>query len=1021
MYFVSLGAVRRRSGQALLVLLLAALAATAASAAAWYGLTVASRAASTDVRNAPAIQHVIIAHGRGEAGALDPFAAKVDDLLRLPSAEPVLGLAADMTYIYPDQPGSASGMPAAYRDGFCAHVRLTGACPAAANDVAVSADAARKLKLKPGSTFQARAVASTEPVRFRVTGVYQIADPNGPYWADELFRSRGSLDPFFTPRDTFRAPQLSGATLAWAVEVPEPLLRGDGGYDLNGLINAARPRFAAAQLDLDTVAGELVDQVRESRLAVAQGVLIAVGQTLLLAWFAIGLAGRFTGRDRRSDAGLLKLRGTTYGGILRLSAAQHVVPLAGGALIGWLAGPLVAWPFAGGWPVPVELWIAAVLSLGAVLVVTLAGLAVLVGMDAIAARAPVVVLLRRVPAHRHDWRSGVVDVALVALAAGAVYQARTGGTGFGVVAPVMVALAVGLLLARLLRWIADRVGAVALRAGRIRLGLTAVQMSRQPGVDRVFALAVVAIAMVALTGGVFAAGRTSRADRAAAELGAARVLTVTAQTRTQLLYAVRQADPSGRYAMAAVLDTASAPPVLAVDSSRFATVAADMPPTVSAAVTAAASAAAPTPIASAPVTASAPASASASAPTSASSSAPAASPSMRKSDIPDMAGAFPLVTGGRVTVRVDSERRTTTLLGAVLQQEATGEGVQVEFRGIRRGSQSVTASVPRCAIAPGCRLVSFQLYTPAGSDDGALTLRGVSTPAGEVLSGAQLADVSRWRPDFTGAALRVATTGDGLRLSVGADAGAGTSVYAVDTPLPLPIVLAGPRPDNWQFDDSTLDRFGDPATPVRVVATTGVLPVLGRTGVLTDLDAARRLAGAGDQGGTFQVWLTGDAPAAVVDAIGLPVLSDRTAAGRAEQLAGQGRVVTAPFGLVTVVIALFVAGTLVAIASSVERETQLEQLRALRAQGLSRATALATGYAGQAALVVAALAGGLAAALVARPVADVTAPPFADGWRVIPPPGALGPVPLSLACLAGLLVLGVTAALSARRLRGGLK
>ncbi|XVU20836.1 FtsX-like permease family protein [Actinoplanes sp. CA-054009] len=963
---MSLGAVRRRPGQALLVLLLAALAATAASAAAWYGLTVASRAAGTDVRNAPAIQHVILAHGRGEAGALDSFAGTVDELLRLPSGRPVLGMTADMTYIYPDQPGSASGMPAAYRDGFCGHVRLTGACPAAAGEVAVSADAARKLKLEPGSTFQARAVASAEPVRFRVTGVYQAADPNGPYWADELFRSQGSLDPFFTPRDTFRAAPLSDATLAWAVEVPEALLRGDGGYDLNGLINAARPRFAAAQLDLDTVAGELVDQVRGSRIAVAQGVLIAAGQTLLLAWFAIGLAGRFTGRDRRSDAGLLKLRGTTYGGILRLSAAQHAVPLAGGALIGWLAGPLVAWPFAGGWPVPVELWIAAVLSLGAVVAVTLAGLLVLVGMDAIAARAPVAVLLRRVPAHRHDWRSGVVDVALVALAAGAVFQARTGGAGFGVVAPAMVALAVGLLLARLLRWVADRVGAVALRAGRIRLGLTAVQVSRQPGVDRVFALAVVAIAMVALTGGVFAAGRASRADRAETELGAARVLTVTAQTRTQLLYAVRRADPSGRYAMAAVLDTSSAPPVLAVDSPRLAAVA-------------------------------------------------------HKSYFSATSTPFAPVTGDRLTVRVDSERRTTTLLGAVLQQEATGEGVQVEFRGIHRGSQSVTAAVPRCAAAPGCRLVSFQLYTPAGSDTGALTLRGVSTPAGEVVGGAHLADVSRWRPDFTGAALRVASTGDGLRLSVGADAGAGTSVYAVDTPLPLPIVLAGPRPDNWQFDDSSLDRFGDPGTPVRVVATTDVLPVVGRSGVLTDLDAARRLAGAGDQGGTFQVWLTADAPAAVVDAIGLPVLSDRTTAGRAEQLAGLGRVVTAPFGLVTVAIALLVAGTLVAIASSVERETQLEQLRALRAQGLSRATALATGYAGQAALVAAALAGGLAAALVARPVAEVTAPPFADGWRVIAPPGALGGVPLTLAGLSGLVVLGVTAALSAHRLRGGLK
>src|SRR5215218_1592643 len=107
MYYVSMGAVRRRSGQALLVLLLAALAATAASAAAWYGLTVASQAAGTDVRNAPAAQHVILAHRTGEVAngpraSLDAFAGTVGGLLRLPEGAPLLGLTADMTYIYPD-------------------------------------------------------------------------------------------------------------------------------------------------------------------------------------------------------------------------------------------------------------------------------------------------------------------------------------------------------------------------------------------------------------------------------------------------------------------------------------------------------------------------------------------------------------------------------------------------------------------------------------------------------------------------------------------------------------------------------------------------------------------------------------------------------------------------------------------------------------------------------------------------------------------------------------------------------
>jgi putative ABC transport system permease protein len=978
MYYIALGAVRRRSGPALLVGLLAALLATAAGCAAWYGMTVSSRSAGNVVTSAPVEERVILVRQAGEGtddprGALDDFDATARGLLPVPDATPVLGAVADASYIYPGATGASTGLPIAYRDGFCRHAKLTGACPAAANDAAISTDSATRLKLKPGDTFRVRPATSVTPITFRVAAVYQPVEPGSPYWSDKLFRAQGSLDPLFTSLETFRDPTLTRPVYAWDVEVPLPLLRGDGAYDLNGLVNHAAPRFAAQQLQLSAPTGPLVDRVREERIAVATGVAVALGQVAVIAWFAIGLAGRFTGRERRADAGLLKLRGSTARGILRLALSQHLLPLVGGGLAGWVAGFLIAWPLARGLPVRVELWVALLLSLGLVIVVLGIALLVLLAVDALQQRAPVAALLRRVPSARRDWRSGVVDLALIALAGGAVYQARSGGAGLGVVAPALVALAVGLLLARLLRRIADRVGAVALRAGRVRLGLTAVRVSRQPGTDRVFALVVVSVALMALTVGTFAAGRTERVERADVELGAARVLTVSAPTRTQLLHAVRQADPAGRYAMAAVVDPGGSPPVLAVDSSRLAAVATWRPEY-----------------------------------------------GPRDALLAKPPALLPLITGNRLTVSVTSQRRTITLLGAILQHEGTGAGTRLEFRGIRPGTQSVSAAVPGCAVAPGCRLVGWELFTPEGSGPGALTIRSLTqqNPSGTIVGSAALRDVTRWRGDFSTEAVRISTGPAGLTLS--ANPGGGTKVAVVDSPLPLPVVMAGRPPAEWFFDDAALGRFGDVATPVRVTAAARVLPVIGADGVLTDLDAARRVAGDADQGGTLQVWLTADAPDSVVDAIGLPVLDDRTAAARVDELAADSSVVTASFGLFAAALAGLIAAGLLAVAAAVDREPQLEHLRSLRHQGLSRRTALVTAYAGAGSVALAGLLGGLAAALAARPIADVTAPPFPDGWRVIPPPGALSPAALGIAALVAVVVLGLTTWLSVRRLNGEL-
>ncbi|HEX5200258.1 MAG TPA: FtsX-like permease family protein, partial [Actinoplanes sp.] len=396
MYFVSWGAVRRRTAQTALLTLLAALAAAAGASAPWYGLTVASRAAGAEVQARPAAERVVTVHQPGaETGgdprkALDALVVRVNGLLDLPGATPVLGLAQGTTYIDVRHGNAPSGLPIAYRDGFCAHVRLTGDCPREPSSVAVSADVARRLAVKPGDTIPVRPEGAVTGLDLRVVGVYELV---GDYWTDPLFKSQGDLDPVFTTLATFRQPQLGRPTLALSLPVPLPLLRGDHLYDLNGVLNAAGPRFAAAQLDLDNPTGELFDAVIADRRTVLTGVLVALVQLLVLAWFALGLAGRLTGGDRRADAGLLKLRGATRGNLLRLTAGQHVPPLLIGAAIGLPAGIAAARLVAGALPVRSEWWIALLMAVGAVLAVAAGGLLVLAGIDAIAQRAPVAALL----------------------------------------------------------------------------------------------------------------------------------------------------------------------------------------------------------------------------------------------------------------------------------------------------------------------------------------------------------------------------------------------------------------------------------------------------------------------------------------------------------------------------------------------------------------------------------------------------------------------------------------------------
>jgi putative ABC transport system permease protein len=1000
MFALIVGAVRTRTAQVLTVLILTALAAAVAAAGPWFAYASATSAAAADVAGAPAEQRTVsvrqITETDGDPqGAIDEFGRQVKSMLPLPAADPVNGVLLPLSVTHGSDTDT---MPVAYRDQFCAHVRLDGPCPAKPLDVAISQTASQQLGLKTGDRLTERASPTSDAVNFRIVALYSTVAPDGPYWSNVLYRAQGGLDPIFTPLDTFKGSELSEPTITYDVQVPDALLRGDGGYHLSSVLAIADAKLGQAELRLVNTSGPLLSAVAQDRSTVRTGVTVALIQVLILTWFAIGLAGRYTGRDRRGDAALLKLRGSSRLGMLRLAWGQHLVPLAAGAIVGVPLGYLVARLLAGPVRDPSDRSAALLLSIAAAAAVLVGGLAVLALLEALAQRLSVVELLRQVTSRRGDWKSGLIDLLLLAVAVAAVYQARASAaaSGLALAAPALVALAGALLLARLLARVADRGGGAAVRAGRLRLGLTAVQVSRRPGADRVFALVVVAVAMFATALGGWRADGEHRAARSAAELGAERVLTVQAGNRTDLEQAVRKADPTGTQAMAVVVNTANSPSVLAVDSSRLAAVARWRPEYGLVGTLPAAAADDPGP------------------------------------------APLPAVTGDRLTVRLRHAGSSSAALWVVLQQEGTGVPVRVDFGVLGAGEQTRSAAVAGCSVAPGCRILRWEVTTPpdaAGRTASAaygtvVTVRGLTqqNPSATILDGTTLADILRWRADTAGAAMDIAAADGTLRMAINQNLGGfsdtGDEVWAVDTALPLPIVLAGPPQTSWQFAEPSLKSLGGAPIPVQVVGTASALPVLGSLGVLVDLDASRRIIGDASVAGDFQVWLAPGAGADVIGALqrnGLSIIADDSVRARSDRLGRQGPSADSRFALLAGAIALLLAAATVAVAGAVDRRTRLDELTALRVQGLPQPAALVASWAGTAGLILVGLIGGLVAAVVARPLARTSVPAFTDGWAVLAPPSPLSTLAVVLAGVLALVVLGLVAWLSVlplvRRLR----
>ncbi len=877
----------------------------------------------------------------------------------------------------------------AFRSDACAHVSIVaGRCVVAPREVLVTESTAADLGVGPGATMEVhfgysrtttdrRAVLVPEgdPQTISIVGVYRVPDlASDPYWAGSAFVLSGGMH-LLAGLDTMAAiaPFRENQTyvvypLPGALD-PEnlPAVRAD--------LTASLTRARAAGREPVTQLPALLSRIELDQRRAAIGPAVAGVPLVLLCWFVIFLAVTQTAQSRRTELAVVKLRGASTVDRWWLALAESVLPLAAGGAAGFLAGPVVISWFGRislAYPSPAQLtgqsWLFGAIGLGgAVAASTLA-----LRRDL---RTSIVDLLRRVGRIR-SWPGLALVAVAAALAGVAVTQAHENASldpgGLVLLGPALVILTVGLLLAGLLDPLADRVGGFALRRGHLGLGLAAAQIGRPRTSRRVVALLSVSIGLLLFAVTADGVSVDARDGQARAEVGANRVLTMDRTDPGGLLRTVREIDPTGAYAMAAVSlpGNGTGSGLLAVDADRLPAVG-YWPGTG----TAAAAVALMRPTLADPIV---------------------VRDRYLLVDAAYTPGTGPVPDGMTADQLVD------TLL-AVFLPVGNGESILSTEVRLIPGSHTYRLGMP---CLNGCRLTALnpRLFAYAETvTSPSLTITRLRSGDGATVL-ADAAQLDSWRDSSKGA-LNLVPEPAGLRL----DAAPGERVTALIRPPDqtdaLPVVTAGDA--NVRGLDSITGSFY-----VDRVGSTSTLPRLGASGGIADLDVALR-DGVLFTGGVQQVWLNGSAPPGTVDrldAAGLRVLEEQTFATAVATAGQRPRALGWRFLVVLSVFALVLSAAGLVLTATVERRGRAELARILRGQGVPARTVRAAGLIGYVSVVACGLIFGALAALLAWWL-DGAYLPIVEGRALGQGlPGLPGPTALRAGLVAAASLLAVAGA-----------
>lgn len=707
-------------------------------------------------------------------------------------------------------------------------------------------------------------------------------------------------------------------------------------------------------------------------------------QLVLLAWFVLFLMISATSDERSGEIALAKLRGMSPRATVLFGLAEPVLLLVVAAPIGLAIAlavdrVLTQQILTAGTQVvltPATLAATAVCFLGGAVAAALAARGILT--------APLLDQLRRTGGGRGRLiRSAAVDAVAIALAVAGVYQLQQGRADvLALLAPGLIALAAGLLAVRVLPLLAR--GVVRRTRGSRRLAsfLSSRNIARRPAGLRIVVLLSLAVGLAVFAVDGWLVASANRDALARAEVGAAEVLHVRAESPGALLAAVEAADPGGTQAMGAVAFANGEGGLLAVTAERLGAVAAWDPAWVG-------------------------------------SSSAGIGPLLHPPS-----PATPLVVRGPLDVEVDyapGDGDARVLLGlAVRSSDALPHEVTVAE--LRPGASTYRVDLPMCIDQP-CSITAFTLTqpvdTPSSSLSASLTL-GVADADGVV----DLAPwgAEGWRsgassiafPIASGAEVTAAADGQ-LSVAFELDGAAGAAIEVADHPSRLP-VIQGTTLAAQQQESAVVTGLDGRFIPIDPVGS-GVLPRLLRSGTLADLPYALAAMGRSPGQLDYQVWLSGDAAPSVragLEEAGLTIGDVESIEQRSSELDQGGAALALRLFLIAAVVALALgASTLLANAYVIIRRRAYE-LAALRALGAPRSALVRAGRREQVVLAFTGVALGAVSGLVAAGLAipSLLGPATTDG-----PPPWYGPAWIAVAALIALVLvlLAVVADVGARR------
>lgn len=890
-------------------------------------------------------------------------------------------------------------LPLVARSGVCRHLRfIAGSCPRAKGQIAITTRSARVLGVHLGSVLDPTGPPGLGPVK--VVGLIAAGNPTAPYWLgqDYFGFGGGHLDSGFTVPSTL-------AALPSIAMVQLPLVGPRVTVDTVPEMEAAASSYEAAatqQLGLTANTGlfSALNTYFDSADLMTATVLVVDSELVLLALFVLyGLVAR-TAEARMREVALAKLHGFGSASVFAVGLLEPLVLVLGAMPLGVglamvLVGALqrVFLPQTQLTFTIVAVW-AAIAALGGGVVAVVAGASGIV-------RRPLTEELNSVPSKTPTPAAAALDTGVVAAAVAGLLELLSAGVLNGQTTNPLAALAPGLIAAamavigvRALPFAAAIAVHRTRNSSHLALFLAVRQVLRRPAILRQITVLTLGVSLCVFAVSGWASAGANRAIRAEFALGAARVLTVSVPSGVSLIAAVDRADPSGRYAMAAMVSKAPGGSLLAVQAARLPSIGYWAPGISRAKLTALVH--------------------------------------WLRPRLPP-----PLTLSG------SQARITITMTGSpspppdlVLNMlDNGGDPEVVDFGYLRDGTHTYTTTVPS-VCSGGCRVVQIVPYWT--SQQVFATGPGAASPPPQraiyqlALSrletagpsrrfapvAAQFANDGYWTGSGTGIAVHASGAGRSatllLAITDSIDQPASPSV----APAVLPAVLPGIATSATSVQDPAaapvLDFDGTGLT-LNLRYRVRALPQLGGTGFLMNLTTAVRAETGPATDTQDQVWLSASAPPSMARSLteqGLRVLSAAVPATAIRQMDAGGEALAFLFFIVaaSATAVLSLAAVLLTLFMSSRRRTN--ELAVLRAVGLGDRTLLWTLLLEQLLVLLPGLLLGLFAGWAGAVLALPSVPVFSTTAGAPPVQVIIDPLPIAVALTGLLIAIGVTVAMT---------